>query len=206
MRQMLRNTRWRWLGTSAVFAACVSTIPFACDKAEPTGYLLDIRTSPPGDQLPTAVSVNCFKPGGYCLQNFAYPAPGKPLSYQAEDRLLTLAIEVENDFDQPRRLWVRARRDFETLGEYAAMLPAAEPGKQIKVDVMIQWGKLSDRDQDEVPDVIDDCPDKPDREQEGDCGTVSADGGALDASATDAKPDATPPPSDAAATDSAAGG
>ncbi|MDX2018732.1 MAG: hypothetical protein SF187_00720 [Deltaproteobacteria bacterium] len=193
----------RALGKSVVVTAALASLPLACGKSDPTGYLLDIRSEPPEDQLPSAVSVNCFKPSGYCLKDFVYPGPGKTLSYQPGNQLLTLAMEVEDGFDKPRRLWVRARREFDTLGEYAAVLPVAQAGKQIKVDVLIKWGRLADKDRDEVPDVIDDCPDKADREQDAPCGVGEADAGAPDANAVDAaiKLDAQTTGNDAASTD-----
>lgn len=62
------------------------------------------------------------------------------------------------------------------------MLPSAVDGNQPTIDVMLKWGRLPDRDHDEVPDVIDDCPDKADEDQKGDCagGPVTTDAASTD--------------------------
>ena len=115
----------------------------------------------------------------FCIQ-IQKKNPGTTLSYEEGNLLARISIDVESDFDKPRRLWVRARLGFSTLGEYAAMLPPAEDGIQKTVEVMLQWGRLRDRDHDEVPDAIDDCPDRADEDQNGDCsgsGVTPDDGG-----------------------------
>lgn len=162
------------LGAAAI--AVAATLPLSCGKAERTGYLLVIRTPPPREEIPGSISVRCLKPSGFCIKDLSYPDaernPGVTLSYKEGYLLGRIAIDVESDFTTPRKLWVRARLGFSTLGEYAAMLPPVEEGKQQTIELMLQWGRLPDRDRDEVPDVIDNCPDKANEDQDGDCAGV----------------------------------
>jgi hypothetical protein len=161
------------LGAAAV--AVLAAVPLSCGKAEPTGYLLVIRTPPPREEIPSSISIRCLKSGGTCINDLSYPDaeknPGVKLAYKEGNVLARVALDIEGDFETPRKLWVRARLGFTTLGEYAARLPNVVDGKQQTIEVMLQWGRLPDRDRDEVPDAIDDCPDRSDQDQNGDCGS-----------------------------------
>lgn len=171
-----------WLGALAASGLiAVGLLPLSCGKAERTGYLLDIHTGPPQDQIPNRISVRCLKPGGFCIEDFAYPDPGQQLAYKKDNRLALIAIDVDADFAKPRRLWVRARRDFDIIAEYAMPLPPAMAGQQLKIDVFMPWGKRADKDGDEVPDSVDDCPTKADPDQNQPCPTASVDAGSVDA-------------------------
>lgn len=155
-------------------ALALAALMAGCDEKPLTGYLLDIRTPPPEDQIPTTISVQCLKPGGFCLKNFSYPDSGQKLSYKENNRLATIAINVQSDLDKPRRLWVRGRVGTETVAESATFLEDAVEGKQHEIVVLMSWGRLPDLDGDLVPDKIDDCPRTPDPDQDGACNEVDA--------------------------------
>lgn len=161
-----RKKRAAWpAGAALALGALVA----GCDEKPLTGYLLDIRTPPPEDQIPNTIIVECLKPGGFCLKNFSYPETGQKLSYKENNRLATIAINVKSDFGAPRRLWVRARVGSETVAESATFLEDVVQGKQHELVVLMSWGRLPDLDGDQVPDKIDDCPKTPDPDQDGPC-------------------------------------
>ena len=179
MVPMARRLWWSALAASGFIA--VGLLLSSCGKPQRTGYVLDIHTGPPQDQIPNRISLHCLKPGGFCVKDFVYPDPGQQLAYGQKNRLALIAIDVDADFNKPRRLWVRARRDFDTIAEYAMPLPQAMEGQQLKIDVFMPWGKRADKDGDEVPDSVDDCPTKADPNQDQPCTTVRLDAGSGDA-------------------------
>lgn len=179
MVPMARRVSWSALAASGLIATAL--LQLSCCKAQRTGYLLDIHTGPPQDQIPKQISVRCLKPGGFCIKDYAYPDSGQHLAYLKDNRLALIAIDVDADFDKPRRLWVRARRDFDTLAEYAMPLPPAVEGQQVKIDVFMPWGKRADKDGDGVPDSIDGCPNEADPDQDQPCANDRADAGSGDA-------------------------
>jgi hypothetical protein len=173
-----------WSSVAVIGALVASGLPLGCSKDQPTGYLLKVSTESRGMTLPDSLVVSVLRPGGFAVENLAFPDPEtrKSLSYRDGNNLATVVIDVDGDFEKPRRLWIRARQaPSKTLGEYAGLLPAVEEGKQIEVPVVITWNRLKDSDNDEVPDAVDDCPMKADKAQDGNCDAESPDAANMNA-------------------------
>lgn len=187
-------------------AACM-TLSFCCFAAacgpdEPTGYVVDIRI----DKFSIAdlsstdsvqLSISSLTDSGFGL-NATYPKAGTIELKQG--RVAQVAIDIDSQFDQRRRFWVRAKQGEEVIAEGASegSFPPVK-GQRRAVVVQLQRGALPNSDTDEVPDAVDNCP-QSDNPDQSNCtsldGGVSADAEVVDNSpiVTDARmaPDAPP--------------
>lgn len=164
LRRRGRSSRVLWVGL------LLATTTSACSSDNPATVLLDV--SAPGLTDISELRLTIYGERGVELEDRRLPAAGLP---ELPGRVVLYPSATGE-----LRLLVRARRADTLVGEGATKV-VVEAGKQVQASVVIEPGRLADRDGDGVPDLIDRCPDLPDPEQTEVCGADGGDGGPGDA-------------------------
>lgn len=155
--------------------------PSACSKNTPTSVLLRLAAEP-GLPTPDTLLLDLFEDSQRRLEGQRLPAQGPP-------QLPSEVVLYPPQSTGTLRLLVHARLGGAVIGEGATIVELRS-GQQVSAEILITGGRLLDRDGDGVPDVIDNCPDVPNPEQEpctmdggldaGDGSTDAGDGPAVD--------------------------
>ncbi len=140
-------------------------------RSAPTTVLLRVEAEV-GFPLPEELRLNVYGAAGLEVSDRRLPDEGRP----------TLPGEVVLYPRAPGqlRLLVRAIAGGSRVGEGAVQVEAVK-GKQVQVTLTLTTKPVADRDGDQVPDLVDNCPDAPNPQQ----GPCPKDGG-VDAAAADA--------------------
>jgi hypothetical protein len=146
--------------------ACVTLA--ACTSDAPTSLLLQISADDGVGKL-DALRLAVYSPRGLELSGYRLPAAGAPE--------LPATVVLYPPAAGELRLSLRGRRGSAIVAEGSASAQV-EAGTQSSASIVLQLGRLPDGDGDGVPDVIDDCPQLPDPDQQNPC---APDGGTPDA-------------------------
>jgi hypothetical protein len=150
-----------------------------CNRGEATG--VEVRIDPaPGAPVPERLELDWLDGDGFVLQNRRIPDHGLLPAGASPLAVVRIAISGAPP-DRVRRVAVRG-----FLGDQLVVEGAARggyvPETWVPLPVTLGSGRLTDHDDDHVPDAIDDCPEDPTRSG-GDCSGTDAgapDGGASD--------------------------
>lgn len=143
-------------GARLLFCASALLALPSCKRAEPgaTGLHLDLVTADP-TPLPTTVKLSWIYAQGEVLER-EIPGDGGKLEESRADRI-TVYIEIPGDVGGERRVLARGYRDGlpVSVGAARLIIPSAA---WVRFELRLE-PTLPDADKDDLPDVIDDCPD-----------------------------------------------
>jgi hypothetical protein len=152
------------------FLGIMASLTAGCRSAEtipePGAVLLRVLCAPE-TTTPDELWVSVFDDTGVLWENARVPASG-PLVPKSATELGTLLIQP-GSFQGPLRVHARGLAAGVRVGEGTLSIPAIGPGQQ-NFDLLLTGEAPADGDGDGVPDVLDDCPTRPNPRQGG-CGT-----------------------------------
>ena len=130
-----------------------------CGDNTPTSVLLEISATSSVGQL-DALRLDIYSPRGLALGSYRLPSEGAPV--------LPSETVLYPPSGGELRLRLLGLRAAVAVAEGATRI-TPESGKQVRAQIVLGSGRLPDRDGDDVPDELDNCPDLPNPLQ-GPCG------------------------------------